>query len=66
MSFMFRHRKKIYLTSTIPVPCYRTPFETSSKNFVRRDFFEDLRAVNRFFSLKTKQQTNILRNKSIY
>lgn len=63
---MFRHWKEIYLTSTIPVPCYRAPFETSSKNFVRRVFFEDLRGVNRFFSLKTKQQTNILRNKSIY
>lgn len=63
---MFRNWKEIYFTSIIPVLCNRAPLVTFSKNFGRRVFFEDLRDVNRFFGLKTKQQTNILRKKSIY
>lgn len=66
MSFVFRDWKDIYLPSRIPVLCYRAPFVTFSKNFGSRDLLEDLRHINRFFSLKTRQQTNILRNKSIY
>lgn len=57
MSFMFRDWKEIYLTSTIPVLCYRALFLTFSKNSGRRVFFEDLRDVNRFFILTTNKYT---------
>lgn len=54
---MFIDWKEIYLTSTIPVLCYRALFLTFSKNSGRRVFFEDLRDVNRFFILTTNKYT---------